>query len=80
MPGTSFGLRALRQQSRIAPAIGASVRRQLTTLNRRPRGSAVPNVIVVSVLTAPSTFGSGGGGALAMAASAATFSFVTFSR
>ncbi len=37
-------------------------------------------LIVVSVLTAPSTFGSGGGGALAMAASAATFSFVTFSR
>ena len=28
------------------------------------------------MLTAPSTFGSGGGGALAMAASAAMFSFV----
>jgi hypothetical protein len=37
-------------------------------------------VIVVSVLTAPSTFGAGGGGALAIAASAAIFSFATFSR
>src|SRR4051794_33140977 len=37
-------------------------------------------VTVVSVLTAPSTFGSGGGGALAMAASAAMFSLVILAR
>ena len=33
---------------------------------------------IVSVLTAPSAVGSGGGGASAIAASAATFSCVTF--
>ena len=37
-------------------------------------------LIVVSVLTAPSTFGAGGAGALASAASAATFSLAIFSR
>src|SRR4051794_25521053 len=56
----------------------ASVRRHLTTY--RAAAETHGQLTVVSVLTAPSTLGSGGGGALAIPASAAMFSLATFVR
>src|SRR4029079_17859351 len=55
-----------------------SVLRYRTTYRVAP-GTGI-QLIMVSVLTAPSTFGAGGGGALAMLASAATLSLVILAR